>query len=157
MRRADREVNDFNEILGIMRGCDSLFLSLMDGEYPYVIPMNFGFEEENGKVRIYLHGAKDGKKLELIAKDDHVAFAMSRAHNLIPGNVPCATSFQYESVCGRGKISMVQGEEACHALSVIVAQYDHEQVHTFDERHVKAVSVMRIDVEQLTGKRRTRK
>ena len=157
MIRADRQVNDRNEILEIMRGCDALHLAFTDGDYPYVIPMNFGFEDMDGRLTIYLHGAKEGKKHELMRKNPHVAFSMSRAHEMIAGKVPCASTFKYESVCGRGVIEVVGGDERMHALTVIMRQYDHAQVHVFSEKHAAAVTLLKITVEELTGKRRFRK
>ena len=154
MRRADREVTDRNAILEIMKNCDCLHLALMDGDFPYVIPMNFGFEDEGEKLVLYFHGAKEGRKYELIAQNPHAAFSMSCAHELIPGKAPCASTFKYMSVCGRGLIKMVEGDERMHALSVIMSQYDRETPHVFDERHAKAVSIFKMDVESFTGKSR---
>lgn len=157
MRRTDREVTERSAILSIMDSCDCLHLALMDGDYPYVIPMNFGYEDDGGKLTIYFHGAKEGKKLELIAKDGHAAFSMSCAHELIPGKVPCASTFKYMSVCGRGIVSMVEGDERMHALSVIMAHYDRETAHTFEAKHANAVSIFKMDVETFTGKSRQAK
>lgn len=154
MRKSDREVKDRSEILAIMEKCDALHLAMMDGDYPYVIPMNFGIEDtENGLV-IYFHGALAGKKLELIAKDPHAAFSMSRSHEFVAGKVDCAATFKYESVCGRGLLTMVEGEEKMHALTVITTHYDPGKEHPFEERHARAVSVFKMNVEELTGKRR---
>lgn len=157
MRRAEHEVKERKEILNIMDRCDSLHLALMDGDYPYVIPMNFGYVDDGEKLVIYFHGAPEGKKLDLIAKDPHAAFSMSCAHDLVPGKFPCATTFKYESVCGRGLIHMVEGEEKMQALSIIMAQYDKEKTHTFQEKHARAVAIFRMDVEGFTGKSRQTK
>ena len=157
MRRADREVTDRNAILAIMDSCDTLHLALMDDEYPYVIPMNFGYEDDSENLTIYLHGAKEGRKYELIANDPHAAFSMSCAHELIPGKVPCATTFKYTSVCGKGIIKMVEGDERMHALSVIMAHYDRENTHIFEEKRAKAVNIFKIQVVSFTGKSRQAK
>lgn len=93
MRRADREVKDFEQILEIMRGCDICELALNDVDgYPYALPMNFGLTVENGKPVIYLHSAREGKKLDLIARDGRCAFSMSRGHVLELAKVACATT-----------------------------------------------------------------
>jgi len=157
MRRADREVTERKDILAIMDCCDCLHLALMDGDYPYVIPMNFGYEDDGEHLTIYFHGAKEGKKLELIAKNGHAAFSMSHAHELIPGKVACATTFKYKSVCGKGIVSMVEGDERMHALSLIMKQYDKSQEYTFEAKHANAVSVFKMDVEVFTGKSRQMK
>ena len=157
MRRSDREVTERSEILRIIEACDALHLAFMDGEYPYVLPMNFGYEDDGEKLTIYFHGAKDGRKLELIKNDPHAAFSMSCAHELLPGKVPCATTFKYMSVCGKGLLRMVEGDERMHALSVIMAHYDREQAHEFEAKHANAVSIFKMDVESFTGKSRQTK
>ncbi|MBQ3079195.1 MAG: pyridoxamine 5'-phosphate oxidase family protein [Clostridia bacterium] len=158
MRRADREVTIPSEIYGIMEKCEILELALNDEDgFPYVIPMNFGFALENDAPVIYLHGAKEGKKLDLIKKDSRCAFSMSTSHELILGKVACAATWKYESVCGKGRIAFIEGGEGIRALTELMRKYDPEHEHVFDERHLKAVSVMKIEIEQLTGKRRMTK
>ena len=89
MRRADREVKDFEQILEIMRGCDICELALNDVDgYPYVLPMNFALVMRDGKPALYFHGAREGKKLDLIARDGRGAFAMSRGHVREPRRWP---------------------------------------------------------------------
>lgn len=154
MRRTDREVTERSAILEIIDRCDCLHLALMDDGYPYVIPLNFGFEDDGGRLVLYFHGAKEGKKLELIKNDGRAAFSMSCAHEMIPGKVACASTFKYMSVCGRGVVSMVDGDERMHALSVIMAHYDRENSHVFEEKHANSVAIFRMDVESFTGKSR---
>lgn len=158
MRRADREVTVPSEIFEIMEKCQVLELALNDEDgYPYVIPMNFGFAVADERPVIYLHGAKEGKKLELIARDNRCAFSMSTSHELILGKVACATTWKYESVCGKGRIELVEGNEGITALKEVMRKYDPEHEHAFDERHLKAVTLMKITIESLTGKRRMTK
>ena len=154
MRRTDREVTDRSAILDIMDRCDCLHLALMDGAYPYVIPLNFGYEDDGERLVLYFHGAKDGHKLELIKNDGRAAFSMSCDHEMVPGKVACASTFKYKSVCGRGVVSMVEGDERMHALTVIMAHYDRENEHIFEQKHANSVSIFRMDVESFTGKSR---
>ena len=60
MTRREREVTDINEILKIMDACKIVHIGLVDGDQPYVLPMNYGYTYEAGKMVIYLHGAKKG-------------------------------------------------------------------------------------------------
>lgn len=157
MGRSDRMVTERSDIISIIDKCDCLHLALIDGDFPYVLPMNFGFEDDGEKLTLYFHGAKDGKKWELIANNPHAAFSMSCAHELVPGKVPCASTFKYMSVCGKGLVKMVEGDERMHALTVIMAHYDRKQTHTFEEKHARAVSVFKMEVESFTGKSRQMK
>ena len=157
MKRADREVKDYGQILDIISRCDSLHLALNDGGYPYVIPMNFGYEDSDGKLIFYFHGAREGKKLVLMDADPRAAFSMSCKHELKIAKVACASAFLYESACGRGKLSKLTGEEAIHGLEAIMRHYDPENEHHFEAKHTAAVSIFKLEVEELSGKRRERK
>lgn len=44
MRRTDRQVKDFSEICAILDKCQVMRLGLCDGQRPYVVPVNFGYE-----------------------------------------------------------------------------------------------------------------
>ena len=52
MRRHDREITDKNEILEIMNLCDVCRLAFKDGDYPYILPLNFGIEEMTAKRKL---------------------------------------------------------------------------------------------------------
>ena len=78
MTRREREVTDINEILKIMDACKIVHVGLVDGDQPYVLPMNYGYTYEDGKMVIYLHGAKKGYKYDLIEKNPKVCFEMEK-------------------------------------------------------------------------------
>lgn len=42
MRRKDREITEFEEIIDVMERCGVCRLALHDEEYPYIVPLNFG-------------------------------------------------------------------------------------------------------------------
>ena len=69
MRRKDREVTDKREIREIIEGTKVLHLALYDGEYPYVVPLHFGFEEINDSYVFYAHSALSGRKLDIIREN----------------------------------------------------------------------------------------
>ena len=83
MRRKDREITDFDEMMEIVKKCDTCRLALNDGEYPYIVPLNFGHEVKDGKLTLYFHCANEGKKLDLIRKNNKVTFEMDCDHNFI--------------------------------------------------------------------------
>lgn len=80
MRRSDREITDFSEIIRVMEQCDVCRLAMHD-EYPYILPLNFGMEVEGRQITLYFHSAKAGKKFELLVRDDRVGFEMDRGTN----------------------------------------------------------------------------
>lgn len=46
MRRSDREVTDFNEIVEIINKCDCIRLGFSSEPVPYILPLNFGIAME---------------------------------------------------------------------------------------------------------------
>ena len=62
MRRADREIRDYGELLAVIARCDVCRLAFNDEEVPYILPLNFGEAVEDGALRLYFHGALEGKK-----------------------------------------------------------------------------------------------
>ncbi len=55
MTMRERQVTDINEILEILDKSLYLHLGLVDGDEPYVVPMNYGYIFEYGKLVLYLH------------------------------------------------------------------------------------------------------
>ena len=152
MRRKDREIKDFNEIIKVMEKCDVCRIALQDGGYPYIVPLNFGMKVEGEKITLYFHGASEGKKCELIRQDNRVGFEMDCSHRLVVDKDGCSCTMKYESVVGRGKMEIVSGEEKFEGLRVLMKQY-HEEDFSFPEEVVKRTTVMKLIVEQVSEKR----
>ena len=53
MRRKDREITDFDEMMKIIAKCDTCRLALFDDEFPYIVPLNFGTDVEEGQLYLY--------------------------------------------------------------------------------------------------------
>ena len=88
MRRKDREVTELSQLEEIIRKCDCIHLGLLDGDYPYVVPMNFGYERTGDQFTFYMHAASEGKKLELIKAHPQASFCMDTGHELVKGEAP---------------------------------------------------------------------
>ena len=81
MRRSDREVKDFNDIVNIIEQCDTLHLGMNADGCPYVVPVSYGYDAQDGRVTLYFHGAGTGLKHQLLARDARVCAEMSH----VPG------------------------------------------------------------------------
>ncbi len=68
MRRREREIRDQAGIQEILEKGLVCRLGLYDGQYPYVVPMNFGYRDG----RIYFHCAAEGRKIDILQKNDRV-------------------------------------------------------------------------------------
>ena len=156
MRRSDREITDFQELITVMRGCDVCRLALHDEPYPYILPLNFGLEVDGETVRLYFHGANTGTKYDLIAKNPNVSFEMDRDHKLILDDEHGNCTMTYESVIGQGRIAVVPDADKERALRVLMAQYRAPDF-PYSKAVIPATTVLCLTVEHMTGKRRAKK
>ena len=155
MRRKDREIKEIESITQILEKCDVCRISLFDAEYPYIIPLNFGHSYENKELSLYFHSAIEGKKLDLIKLNNKVAFEMDTSKKLIIGETPCNFTMEFESLCGNGEIEILANEDKIDGLKYIMKHYtdkDYENTD-FDENEVKSTVVLKLKVNQISGKR----
>lgn len=152
MRKSDREIRDYNEILRLLDECQTIRLALHDEPYPYVVPLSYGWEERDGKLFVYFHCAKEGKKLDLITKNGNVCFeADCLAGYKSTGH---GVTADYRSLIAFGKAERVYGEELVRGLELLLA---HCHVEGYSARECAAMgitAVVRITVDGITGKRR---
>ncbi|MBM6678272.1 pyridoxamine 5'-phosphate oxidase family protein [Faecalicoccus pleomorphus] len=153
MRRKDREIKDFDKILQIMRQCDSCVLALNDDGFPYMVPLNFGMDIEDGQLYLYFHCAMQGKKLDLIRKDNRATFEMDCDHNFILYDERMSCTMGYSSVVGHGIIEFVEEEKKYEALKILMRQY-HAEDFQFNKDMIKVTTVLTMKVLDITGKHR---
>lgn len=152
MRKADREIKDFEEIKELLDECQTIRLAMHDEPYPYIVPLSYGWEERDGKLFVYFHCAKEGKKLDLITKNGNVCFeADCLAGYKSTGH---GVTADYRSLIAFGKAERVYGEELVRGLELLLA---HCHVEGYSARECAAMgitAVVRITVDGITGKRR---
>jgi len=153
MRRKDREITDFHEIIEIIKKCDVCRIALNDEEFPYIVPLNFGLDVEGEQVHFYFHAAMEGKKLELIEKDNRATFEMDCDHKFILYEERMSCTMGYASVIGHGYIENVADEDKYEALKILMRQY-HAEDFKFNTDMMKVTKVLRMRVTDMVGKRR---
>ena len=154
MTKRERQITDEAQIMGILDAGKVLHLGLAVDNEPYVVPMNYGYTKENGKLVVYLHSATRGKKLDMIRANPKVFFEIDC--DLVPfeGELPCQYGLSYSSVMGKGVARIVDDvEEKKKAMSVLMKTQTQKDF-TFEDRLVSIVAVIRIDVEAYTAKHR---
>ena len=152
MRKADREIKDFEKIKELLDECQTIRLAMHDEPYPYIVPLSYGWEERNRQIFVYFHCAKEGKKLDLITKNGNVCFeADCLAGYKSTGH---GVTADYRSLIAFGKAERVYGEELVRGLELLLA---HCHVEGYSARECAAMdigAVVRITVDGITGKRR---
>jgi nitroimidazol reductase NimA-like FMN-containing flavoprotein (pyridoxamine 5'-phosphate oxidase superfamily) len=149
MRRSDRQVTDSEAIDAIMRAGEVLYLAMTDGGAPYVVPVSYGWDGE----AVWIHCAEEGLKLDILAADPRVSFAVASDVRVVPGK-GCGWTAMFRSVVGFGAAALVTGEEErLRGLAEVVSHYSHVP-ETITTLQAKGCAVLRIDVESMTGKAR---
>ena len=154
MTKRERQITDETQIQQILDKGKVLHLGLAVNDEPYVVPMNYGYTREDGKLVVYLHSAVRGKKLDMIRQNPKVFFAIDCDIQPFEGKLPCQYGMVYSSVMGKGIARIVEDvEEKKQAMSILMkTQTDKD--FSFDDKLVSIVAVIRIDVEEYTAKHR---
>lgn len=154
LRRGDREVTGAADVEAVIRRCACCRLGLWDGERVYIVPLSFGYQREGGRHTFYFHGARQGRKLELIRREPRVGFELDTGGTFLPGSTPCQASMAYESVVGTGVVRLLEDpEEKRRGLEEILRRYGQAE-EPLPEEALEKVCVFRLDVEELRCKAR---
>jgi len=155
MRRKDREVADFDEIIGILEKCPVGHLALADGDKAYAVPLNFAWRVQDGKMTVYFHCAKEGRKIDLLRKNPNACFEADCSFSLVKGSSACRWSALYESVIGEGRAALLEEpEEKKEALDLLMKRYGFEGTPVYGPAELAEVTVIRLELDQISGKRK---
>ena len=153
MRRKDREVTDPERIDAIIRACHCCRLGFYDNGEVYIVPLDFGYDEKEGKRTFYFHGAKEGRKMDLIRQTGYAAFEMDAGYRLQGGEQACDYTAAFRSVIGEGSVREVTDpEEKKAGLTAILRQSTGQDQWTYGPAMLAEVCVCRLDVETLACK-----
>ncbi|MEL7655290.1 MAG: pyridoxamine 5'-phosphate oxidase family protein [Bacillota bacterium] len=150
MRRKDRELTSQADIEAILKKAFVCHLGLTDGDQPYIVPMNFGYQDGY----IYLHGAKEGRKIDIINKNNKVCFEMElfQPEIIKNGDQPCDWGTVFRSVIGFGTARILETEEEkIKGLHAILKPHD-DRVFAFPEAMLNETAVIEIKINEMTGK-----
>lgn len=161
MRRHDRELTNNEDIDRIIRQCDVCRLAFNDteGGVPYIVPLNFAIDhDDNGKCCFLFHGATEGRKYHLMARNPKVAFEMDCQHTLLVDEAKGFCTMAYESVMGQGQLEELTDPQQKHqALQLLVERYHPGENFVFNTNLEARTRVLRLRIQQLSAKRREKR
>jgi len=156
MRRSDREVSNQEEIIEIIDRCVICRVAMVDDGKPYLVPLNFGYTLDQGKLTLVFHSAKSGRKIDIFRKHPDVCFEMDCDHALIDGERACDYSFAFSSVIGNGKVEFIEDEALkLEALKLLMKRQTGKENFEFSPREVHGVCVFTIVSDDFSTKRKT--
>ncbi len=149
MRRHEKEIQNGAEIEAVIRKAEVCRLGLSVDNRAYIVPLNFGYQDG----RLYFHTAPTGRKIEMIQQNRNVCFELESDCELVRAETPCDWTMKFRSVIGYGKTFLLtdRGEKR-QALDIIMEHYSG-QPGGYPDDLVDRLAIIRLDIEQMTGKR----
>jgi nitroimidazol reductase NimA-like FMN-containing flavoprotein (pyridoxamine 5'-phosphate oxidase superfamily) len=148
LRRKEKEIAAKSEIESIIRKSLVCRLGLADEGLPYIVPLCFGYKSNI----LYFHSAEEGRKIEILKRNNRVCFEFDIGSEVQPGKTACDWGMKFRSVIGFGRASFIADpEEKREALDVIMAQYA-DGTFEYSEKAFKKALVIKVEIESITGK-----
>ena len=149
LRRANRAISeeDAKQLLSAeKRGV--LAVNGDDG-YPFAIPLNYFYDEENGKI--YFHGARSGHKIDSLKKSDKVCFTVYGNSRYKEGEWAPYT----QSTIVFGRCHLIQDAAMTEEkVRTLAEKYypDKSEIDAEIAQSIRAVQLYEITIEHLSGK-----
>ncbi|MDA8426829.1 MAG: pyridoxamine 5'-phosphate oxidase family protein [Treponema sp.] len=154
MRRKDREITDRSELEAILSEAQACRIAFATGGAPYIVALSFGFSWEE-ELRLYFHGAREGRKIELMRRGGLVGFQLESGVQLVTGAAACDWGMRYKSIVGSGRLEEVlDPEERRLGLDHVMTHYGFAGEPGYNPGSLGATTVLRLRVAEMTGKRR---
>ncbi|WAH44553.1 pyridoxamine 5'-phosphate oxidase family protein [Alicyclobacillus fastidiosus] len=158
IRKQNLAITDATAVDHLLRTSRVGYLGLVDGDEPYVVPLNFVWHSDS----IYVHGAQYGRKANLMSNSPKATFTVADEVGTIAHPVPAKTDTAYLSAMVFGKIAVVEDfDEATSALEAMLCKYVPGYYDTpLHSGHVRSyvsgagshVAVYRLRGEKITAK-----
>ncbi len=150
MRRKEREIADIAAIEDIIRAGTVLFLGLCDCGEPYVVPMNYGYADGT----LYMHCAREGRKLEVLRANPRVCATIVSDHSLVRGSRACEFSMNYRSAMVFGSVREVSDpEEKRRGMEAVMRHAAGPDAPVdFGPAGLNGVVILALAAERMTGK-----
>ena len=151
MNRKEREIKDTSDIVDVLKRCNTIRLGLINNGKPYVVPVSFGFDIENGRIVIYFHGAVLGLKCDCIAENNNVCVEADIFYKVEQTEI--GITARYESVIGNGVVCRVDGEQKIYGLRKLVEHYGYTDYPIERCKGLDHTAVYKIVLSEISGKR----
>jgi len=151
MRRKEREIKDIREIEAIIQQAEVCRLGLAVDNIPYVVPVNYGYEDNC----LYIHCAREGRKIDMIRQNNTVCFEMDVDADISHRDKPaCQCSSTYRSVIGYGRAFLLEDfDEKKKALDIIMGHYSGKTSFEYSKEAVEKVGIIKVVITGLSGKK----
>ena len=149
MRKVNQEIHDRKIIEEILSGGKILRLAINDNPAPYIVPFNYGY---NNNV-LYVHCAPEGKKIDLLKINSVVGFEIEHTAEIIKSEKACNWAALYRSVTGHGKVEIItEDDQKIAGLDIIMKHNGFEGETEYGRKPLDSMIILKINIEFITGK-----
>lgn len=159
MRIALRQQTDPVEINRILMANHIIRIAFMDEDegFPYIVPINYGYEYdlEKGTLVFYAHCAKEGRKLNLLKKNNRVGFEIDAMWGLHQTALACQWGMNFDSIVGEGFISVIPDEDddaKRHGLDMIMNKHGRFHDLNYAPESYRRTTMLKLEVTYFTVK-----
>lgn len=153
LRLQQFEILEGEIILDILEHSQYCHIATVDDEgMPYILTMFYGYWKED--QRIYIHGAKEGRKAEIFSKEATHACVQVLDHvQMVPDESPCDYFCGYRSVVIDALVRPTCCEEEhLRALDLITKKYAGIENYNFSKEMLEQTATWCIEFLRITGK-----
>lgn len=149
MRRQERKIDDENIINEIFSKSIICRLAIFDEQYPYIVPMNYGYNNNS----LYFHCALKGKKIDLITKNNKVSFEIEQSHEIVKSDISCKWTTKYRSIIGFGTIDFITDfNQKKEGLNIIMQQHGKSD-NKYTDKSIENVLILKLNINSFTAKK----
>jgi uncharacterized protein len=150
MRRKEKEIAHKGILEEVLHKAPICHLAMSDNDQPYVIPLNFGYEDNV----LYFHCAGEGKKLDILRKNNRICFEIDVDHELVKGETACEWGMRGRSIVGFGKAILINDTAGKRkAFDIIMKHYGAPEPYSYKEKGFEKALIIKVEIESMTGKK----
>ncbi len=149
MRRKEKEITDKAAMESIILKSSVCRLALSEENRPYIVPLCFGYEDDT----LYFHSAREGRKLDILRKNNKVCFEFDIDHEIVEADDACKWTMKYHRVIGVGKGSIIEDLESKRKAFNIIMQHYSRNSYEYPDKTIKKIVIIKVEIEYMTGKR----
>ena len=149
MRRTDKKIKDNRQIDEIMRKASCCRIALADGNYPYIVPVNFAVSNKH----LYFHSAKEGRKIDILRKNNFVCFEMDVEGEIVKAENACFWGMKYLSIIGFGQAFFIEDNTGKKkALDLLMEKYAGKSGFSYADNELDKIIIIDVEIDKISGK-----
>lgn len=144
---------EFQQILEILKDASFGDLAFLDHGRPAVVPLSFGFQQEEKRLAFFFHCAPEGRKIEALRANPAASFSVVSRADVVLAEPACRSTMHYASVIADGEISelTVPAEKAA-ALDAIMNHYGASGHFDYPAPMLERTAILKLTVASVSGK-----